>query len=548
MLVKFLSSLEKAFMDGGLSSTPETTKATALKGESFSCQVAIYTNQPAVRCTTYFDIESDIKEYISVRRVRHVPVSTPVMDADENYLRDKPGMFPDVLEPFNTEKFFYVTTGNTETFWLTVENAPAGKHYIKARMLNANKNVAMGSADFELEIIDAQLPEQDIMVTNWFHFDCLATYYNTEVFSEYHWEILENFVKSYVKNGMNMILTPVITPELDTAVGQERPTVQLVDITLKDGKYRYGFKKLDRWVNLCLKHGIKYFEIAHLFSQWGAKAAPKVMATVDGEYKQIFGWDTCSTGPEYKRFLRSFMTALVHHLKALGVDKQCIFHISDEPKGDDALKTYKACRRIVQSILKDYIIMDALSDFEFYKKGAVTTPVVCNDRMIPFLEAKIPGLWTYYCCSQTRRVSNQFISMPSARNRIIATQFYKFDIAGFLQWGFNFYYSQLSQYPINPYLVNDCDGAFTAGDPFKVYPAIDGTALDSIRVVVFAEALQDLRAMKLLESLTSREFVLNLIDEDAAKPVTFTEYPLEASYILNLREKINLEIKKALKK
>jgi len=45
---------------------------------------------------------------------------------------------------------------------------------------------------------------------------------------------------------------------------------------------------------MCKEHGIQCFEIAHLFTQWGAKHAPKIMATVDGEYRKIFGWETDS--------------------------------------------------------------------------------------------------------------------------------------------------------------------------------------------------------------------------------------------------------------
>lgn len=546
MEFKLLSSLEKCLPDQGLEAKKEFTRASALLDESYSFQLAmsrdddVYSDMISATLT----IESDIIDCISVRRVRHVPVmlaATPLDCNDSDYIRKGAGLYPDVLEPFDIKNYFLISAKSTETFWFTVEGAPDGIHDIKFTVTRTNGDV-LYTGTFTLEVIGVSLPEQELVVTNWFHCDCLASYYNVEVFSERHWEIIENFVKNYVKNGMNLILTPILTPELDTEIGKERLTVQLVDIKVTNGVYRYNFKKLDRWIEMCQRNGIKYFEMAHLFSQWGANFAPKVMATVDGEYKRIFGWETESTGEDYKKFLKSFLKALIKHLKALGVDKQCFYHISDEPHVDH-IKTYKACRNIVKNILKDYVIMDALSDFDFYKKGVVTTPIPANNHIEPFIKAEVPDLWTYYCCGQTTKVSNQFIAMPSARNRIIAEQFYKFNIYGFLQWGYNFYYSQLSRYNLNPYMVTDADGAFPAGDPFKVYPACDGTPLDSIRVVVFAEALQDLRAMKMLETITSREFVLNLIEEGAENPITFSEYPKCPCYILNLREKINTAIK-----
>ena len=82
---------------------------------------------------------------------------------------------------------------------------------------------------------------------------------------------------------MNMILTPVLTPPLDTEVGGERTTVQLADIEKTDGGYVIDLSRLERFIDICLANGIKYFEINHFFTQWGAEHAPKIVATVDGE-------------------------------------------------------------------------------------------------------------------------------------------------------------------------------------------------------------------------------------------------------------------------
>ena len=46
-----------------------------------------------------------------------------------------------------------------------------------------------------------------------------------------------------------------------------------------------------------------------------------------------------------------------------------------------------------------------------------------------------------------------------------------------------------------------------------------------------------MRALKFLESLTDRQTVLDLIGD-----VTLTEYPLDAQYLVSLREKVNEKI------
>ena len=93
---------------------------------------------------------------------------------------------------------------------------------------------------------------------------------------------------------------------------------------------------------------------------------------------------------------------------------------------------------------KGYPIMDALSSIDYYKDGIVEHPVPACDHIEPFYEAEVPDLWTYYCCGQHTDVPNRFISQPSYRNRIIGFLFYKYDIKGFLQWGYNFYNSHFS--------------------------------------------------------------------------------------------------------
>lgn len=66
---------------------------------------------------------------------------------------------------------------------------------------------------------------------------------------------MEAFIRTAAKNGMNMILTPAFTPPLDTPVGGERLTVQLVEVYKAGEHYTFGFDKLGRWIDLCRRAG-----------------------------------------------------------------------------------------------------------------------------------------------------------------------------------------------------------------------------------------------------------------------------------------------------
>ena len=56
------------------------------------------------------------------------------------------------------------------------------------------------------------------------------------------------------------------------------------------------------------------------------------------------------------------------------------------------------------------------------------------------------------------------------------------------------------------------------------------------------EGLQDMRALQLLEELTDRDTVIALLEDGLDTPITFKQYPHEASWLLSLREKCNQEI------
>ena len=83
-----------------------------------------------------------------------------------------------------------------------------------------------------------------------------------------------------------------------------------------------------------------------------------------------------------------------------------------------------------------------------------------------------------------------------------------------------------------------------------VYPGKDGTPVESIHHEVFAEGLQDLRALRLLEKLIGTEKVNELLDKATpgrVKKMTMTEYPRGEQNVLKLRKQINELIRENLK-
>lgn len=543
--LRLVNSMEKIFPDEKPNKKHKGLDLTSLKNETISFQVS-YFYQEKLPQYAHIEVISSLKEQIRIREILLVPSNYPCHPTvDDTYLRTAPGMYPDLLRDIK-ENNIKLIRGQWRSLWVDVEvtdETLTGEHSIELNFILENGQ--QSSVETKLQVIDASLPTLPIKHTEWFHGDCIADYYGIPIFSEQHWEYMENFIAVAAKRDCNMILTPIFTPPLDTAKGGERTTIQLIDISVENGTYQFDFTKFRRWVFLCQKHGIKYFEMSHLFTQWGAIAAPKVMATKDGVYGQIFGWKTPATGGAYEAFLQIFLPSFIKELKALGIEKDTFFHISDEPSLEQA-DSYEKAVKSVAELLKDFEIIDALSDYDFYERGFVKQPVCATNHIEKFIENKVPKLWSYYCTAQGLNVSNRFMAMPSARNRIYGIQVYKYQITGVLHWGYNFYNSEFSLEHINPYLITDCDCAFPSGDAFLVYPGKNGQPEESIRLMVHYEAMTDIRALTLLEELKGRDYVLQIVEENQKQPITFEEYPCSAQYLIEIRNKINREIKKVM--
>lgn len=528
-----VSSLQRVFLDGRCDLT-EHNCDSVLKGERYSYQIAYKSSE---KFFAEIVIDSPLSQFITVRSVGNVPSELPVYESDCEFCeRNEPGLFPDVLFPIENNRVL-IKRQNYYALWITVDlpkDTDAGDYEINIKLKKDSETISENI--FGLHVINAVLPEQKLIYTQWFHSDSIANYYKIPVFCEKFWALVESFIKAAVHTGVNMLLTPVFTPPLDTEIGGERLTVQLVDVKLENGKYSFGFDRFIRWVRLAQKCGIKYFEISHLFSQWGAKYTPKIMAEVNGRQKRIFGWETSADSIEYAEFLSAFIPQLIKVIRSLGIEKSTFFHISDEPN-EDQIESYSRAKSTVAPLLEDFPIIDALSGYSFYDSGIINNPIPCTNDIESFIEKGFPHPWTYYCCGQGGKLSNRFFGMPLSTTRIIGFQLFKYGIEGFLQWGFNFYNSQYSLRSIDPFAVTDADSAFPSGDSFTVYPGKSG-AIESVRSEVFFQALQDMRALTLLCDRIGKKRTIAAVEADFGM-ITFFDYPRGTEKMLNLRKSVN---------
>ena len=306
LCVKQISGLEKV-RTNGIESFKTIREQSLLGGESFSYQLAISTTE---RTDLKVSVSSPLSEHIKLYEVKNTIIDFAVYDgADDDYLTKEPGIMPDILIPIESENEIIRFVNDSGAIWVSVkipENTPAGSYPITVSLTSSNafEEITIKQT-LTVNVIGANIPKQKTIFTQWFHVDCIADVHNVPIYSEEHWDLIDKYMSLASDLGINMILTPVITPPLDTEIGTTRPCTQLVKIEKQDEKYLFNFSLLKRWIELANKNNMKYFEISHLFSQWGLKYAPNIKVYENGKEDYMFGWHTDSQSEEYRNFLET---------------------------------------------------------------------------------------------------------------------------------------------------------------------------------------------------------------------------------------------------
>lgn len=542
-----LTNLTKVLPDTQFPIWNENTM-TAMPGQRISYQIAMRSSYTMLVETA---VSGDFADKVELFRAQLVPVDAPCVQMGhapmgldpEDYVSLEPCRIPDALVPMAELGNKTLLSPNNAVLWVSLDipkDTAAGtyKYTVDLTFTDVRRSDAVFTVpcDMTLTVIPVVMPEQQTIYSRWFHADCVATAHHVEIFSEAHWELMEKYVAAAARVGMNMILTPIHTPPLDTAEGTARPCVQLVDIEKNGDTYTFNFDKLTRFVTMCLRHGITRFEMAHLFSQWGAKCPPNIMVTHDGVTDYLFGWHVSATGPEYTNFLPQYITAVCNHLKGLGVLDNCFFHISDEPNLHN-IDQYRAAADLLRPLLGDGHTIDALSKTEFCEQGLVGRPCCVVQSVKKFLDAGITDLWTYYCCGPQTGYPNSFLAMQARNNRVLGFLLYRWNIGGFMQWGLNFYHSQLSYHPVDPWVTTSSEGSFPSGDAFILYPG-HNTVYGSTRAEVMYDALQDVRICQALEQYIGRDAVCEILDTANGDTLEFGNFPKRDGFLIGLREKL----------
>ncbi len=494
---------ERVFPFGNnVSKTPLVLDAA--RGERLAFQAAVSFDVPP-GSPAFAIVEATVDApcvTVRTRRVGFVPLAhintdTPTDECD--VLGHVPGFVPD---PLFDEQTATLAAGETVAFWFTVDipadcNPGPTPVTVLLRLKQGEKTTSLSPLTATLNLYDVRIkPRRNFPVIQCFYNDALLDWYDLKAFEPAFWECVEPYMRNLVEHGQDTIYTSIFTPPLD---GIKRPT-QLLNVT-RTGKDTYAFDWTDvkHFTDLARTCGIGNFDWTHFFSQWGCKHAIRIYEGQGVDESLLWPVETGATSDTYRMFLSQFLAEFKSFLDCENLLDRSFFHVSDEPVGDEARANYIAARSMLLELAPWIKTMDALTEIEYGRQRLTDMPIPSISVTKQYRDEGLP-CFTYFCCSPRGRFVNRLLDTPLVKLRMLGWLCFRFEVLGFMHWGYNYWYRCGERMLIDPFTEQAARNwpAWPYGDTFVVYPSPEGP-IDSIRWEIFAESLQDYALLQTLD-------------------------------------------------
>jgi hypothetical protein len=478
-----VSDLKQVFDDGyDLPPTNDTLEIFGIRNEIVSGQCVFYSNEglekisvelgPLNNMTSTYTIP---KENILWNFVGSVSLTENTPNQFEHVLvRKAPADFPDYLME---DRQLDVEKGIYQPVWLTIEipaDADPGRYSTFLILKSGSKEQSL---PLSLTVYPFSMPdERHLKVTEWYSTRNFEKFHGiSEKYSNAWFDMLRRYAHNLSKHRQNIFQVPMNSIEITL---------------LADGELVFDFSYFDQIAQIFWDTGkMDYLETGEL-----AQFGEGVWFSTDIHFKDFRVFDSTKdeeitlSGMDVIPYL---LPAFENHLRGKGWLEKTLFHVKDEPTLRN-VTAWKEASRIIHNYAPDLIRIDALETTHLFDDIEIAVPKL--DYLAGWLEkyqeAARQGteLW-YYTVGiyQARSYPNKTIDMPLIDNRILHWINYKYDLAGFLHWGWN-------HWTEDPFK----EVGMHIGDAWHVYPSKNGV-MNSLRWEQMRNGIQDYEYFWLLE-------------------------------------------------
>lgn len=404
----------------------------------------------------------------------------------------------------------------------TAETAVAGEYTCSVEVyasVGLEDERLLQKLPFTLVVKDYIMPQPkaySFYLDLWQHSSNIARKHDVLLWSDEHFQILENYAASLAGLGQKAIT--VVATEIPWCgqscfMATRNPSnlfeyAMIRTVRETDGNFRYDYTPMERYIELCFRQGIdREIEVFGLVNVWAKEGTPyeslcpdypdnlriRYLDKADGCYKYM------REAGQIEGFIKALETYFIQ--KGL-IEKVRI--VADEP-GDMA--KYRRSLERLRQIAPAFRFKTAINHAEFIGEfGQEISDFVpflqcmCSewDKLQEYREKLAGKRFLYYlCCSPFH--FNNFIHSPLLESRFIPLFAAYTGFDGFLRWN----YTVWPEDPRREIRYGD----FSAGDLNHVYPARNGAPLLTLRYKLLKRGIEDFELITRLREMGKTEVV-----------------------------------------
>lgn len=462
--------------------------------------------------------------------VRNVQASHAYVPAAPDALQSPSGEYPD---PILTDTTVSIAAGGTALLWLDIPipaDAEAGLYEGSVRIsgLKNGKRI-VADRQFTIQVYPVTLPEQSLLVTNWYFpdkFSFMNGNESVEDDSPAYWECMRQLVETASAYGQNVWLL--------YETGTPVPTA--------DGKgLTFDFSRMDKTIEFLLRHAdVRLIEANHFAKRSRNGWTDPFWANVpvpDGKGSYVYQ-RLPHDDPRVQRYIAAYFPALQEHLRSRMIDDGSgrswldIYtqHIADEPLNENKT-SWEGLARQVKQAAPDIRIIEAYRSSS-YDPVLIDILVPQLDEFVWEIYRTMPAghsCWFYTCMYPRGNFANHYVTLPLIKTRLLHWINYKYDSPGYLHWGFNAWGANGDPFGDVSAPANDWPG----GDSHIVYPGYR-KLYPSIRLAAMRDGIRDYDLLKMVEardSIRAQAFVNAIIFD-------FNRYDTSVSRFRQIRREI----------
>lgn len=490
--------LQKVFPESSYFS-PMEAHADVARGEHASFQFVVRANVDIedlkIDVTPLKNGEASLSE-IKAGFVSFVKVGRASPEPSNDLYAPVSGYFPD---PIIYEASRDVKFGNTQPIWLNVKipgDCSTGLYKGTVRISGEISGKAFSSEKaIEIEVFKPVIHKTSLWITNWFFLDRLHYLNNmepVEKHSDLYWELSRTLASTLAEYRQNVAM---ISPFNHT------------EFSYENGKWEFDFTHFNRMVELFIEEGvIGRLEGGHFGSRlegdwlgpFGLFVPVPGNDSIDQELLPL-------SNPRIKEFYNAFLPAFVENIQSNGWREQYIQHIADEPI-DENVESYIEISKFLKDLVPDLKVIEACHTHQLENMVDIWVPQMnfLKDGLDFYHQQQSHGAeaWYYTCLAPKGEYANRFVEQPLIKTRLLHWVNFKYNVPGYLHWGFNFWGSASGIVTAeNPYddvsgMIVSSGNILPGGDCWIVYPGYK-TIYPSIRLEAMRDGIVDYELLKM---------------------------------------------------